>query len=825
MYNADIPKILKSNERRSPTHPGSDKNNKMLFNYIKIAWRNLVKQKLFSLINITGLAIGLAVCMMIMLYISHEMSYDRFHTNGERIFKPQAQIKVGGNTMNIDNMSYAAGPLIKQRQPTVEAYMRTLAYFKPVVASTSTAPGDKFSEKNLLFADPGFFNFFTFKLIAGSAGDVLTKPFSVVLSKDMADKYFKGQDPIGKTIVLKTDSAYTYQVTGVAENAPSNSSIEFNFVASTASLLAMKEAAMYTGSQEISFGSFGVYLLLRHPADTAQLRPNLDKMAQKDKEFDQINFYFSPLRDSHLHGNFGDFSNIKYLKIFPLVAILILLLTLVNYMSLSTARATLRAKEVGVRKVSGASRKALATQFYIESALYACLSFVLGYVLCYGFKPWFLNVLQLKIDNTFLYSPLVLELMGGLLVITILIAGSYPSLVLSAFNPVTTLKGKMSKKSGGIIVRKVFTTLQFAISVGLIICGIIIDKQLYFFRHADTGVNRENVVMVPISSSFGKNYTAFKHDVQMMAGVTNVATSHYAMFKGYDEFFVDGKTKGENIGIAQLVTDRNFITTLGLQWKYAPAPNAELTSRKKIVVNESAIEKLHITGNPIGSYIKSGKDNIEIAGVLKNFNFVSLADEIAPMGIFISADTSSYYTKWGCNLFARISSNSNIPTLLNTMQGLYKRYDSDTPFSYTFMDDAFNEQYKAEDRLASIFGIFTYITVILATLGLFGLAAFTIEQRTKEIGIRKVLGASIASINSMLSADFLKLVILSIIIASPIAWWSMHNWLQNFAYRIAIPWWVFVIAGAIAIITSVVTVSYHAIRAAIANPVDSLKSE
>ena len=281
-------------------------------------------------------------------------------------------------------------------------------------------------------------------------------------------------------------------------------------------------------------------------------------LPKKKKLFDDTHFSLQPLTDTHLKGAFGDFSNLKYLKIFPLVAALILLLALANYMSLSTARATLRAKEVGVRKVSGASRKTIAMQFYIESAVFTCLSFVLGYLLCYAFKPWFLNVLQLKIDNSFLYSPQVLMLLFALLLITVLIAGSYPSLVLSAFKPVVTLKGKMSKQAGGVTVRKIFTTLQFAISVGLIICGIIIDRQLYYFRHVDTGVSRANVITVPFGTGIGKNYPAFKHDVQLLAGLANAATSQHALFTGYDMFFVDGKTKGESTGVASFIADKSF---------------------------------------------------------------------------------------------------------------------------------------------------------------------------------------------------------------------------------------------------------------------------
>ncbi|MES2426811.1 MAG: ABC transporter permease [Bacteroidota bacterium] len=797
----------------------------MLKNYIKIAWRNLVSQRLFSLINISGLAVGLAVCMMIMMYVAHEMSYDRFHANADKIFSPQASFTMNGSTMNMRYMSYAAGSIIKQRQPTVKSYIRTMAYFKPVIASNPNKPDTRFSEKNLLFADENFFSFFSFKLLSGSANHVLDKPFTVVLSEDMAKKYFGTEDPIGKTITLKTDSAFTYQVTGVAENTPSNSSIKYNFVTSNQSLLQMKESKLYVGTKEISFGNFGIYLLLNNTSDTANLRRSLDLMAKQEKIFVNVHYALSALRDNHLKSNFGDASNIKYLKIFPLVAVLILLLALANYMNLSTARATLRAKEVGIRKVSGASRKAIATQFYVESTLFTTLSFVLGYLLCYAFKPWFLNVLQLEIDNSFLFSPVVLMLLAGLLILTILIAGSYPALVLSAFKPVATLKGKMSKAIGGIAVRQVLTTLQFAISVGLIICGIVIDRQLYYFRHADTGINRENVIMIPVHNTFGTNYPAFKQDIQAISGVESVATSHYAMFHGYDMISFNGKTKDDIIMVPSLTADDQFIKTLGLKWKYPPAVDQKLAGLDQLVINEAAIEKLHLPANPIGNYVQSGDKKLKIIGVLKNFNYSSLQSEISALTLFIGPANLPFFTRDGCNLFAKIKPHTNLPTLLAKMQTLYKKYDTDTPFDYTFMDDAFNAQYQAEDRLSSIFSVFTYITIVLATLGLFGLAAFTIEQRTKEIGIRKVLGASIASINKLLSVDFLKLVVLSIVIASPVAWWAMNNWLQSFAYRINISWWMFAFAGMTAILTAAVTVSYHALKAALANPVKSLRSE
>ena len=798
--------------------------NYMFKNYFKIAWRNLIRQRLFSLINISGLAVGLSVCMLIMIYVAHERSYDRFHKNADRIVKPYGQIKMNGNTFGIDQMSYASGPIIKQSLPVVADYMRTTRYFTSVVlVSKPTRPDQKFAEDKLLFADAGFFNFFSFKLLSGQPAQVLSKPFSVVISQNMAKKYFGDENPVGKTLTIKTDSAYIYQVTGVAENCPSNSSIEYNFIASNSGFVTTKGAKDYLGDQKLGGGTFDVYLLLRHRSDTAALTTGLRSLTRDKNAKVQVDFSLLPLAEQHLNRS-RDNSNLKYLTIFPLVALLILLLALVNYMSLSTARATLRAKEIGVRKISGASRKSVALQFYIESAVFATISFLLGYLLCYLLKPVFFNVLQLKIDDSFFYSPLILFLLFGLLLVTIVVSGSYPSLVLSAFKPVVTLKGKMGKQSGGVMIRKIFTTLQFSISVALIICGIIIDRQLYFFRHTDTGVDRDNVIMIPVGNSF-KNYPAFNHDIRTLAGISKVSTSRYGMFSYYDMVGISGKTKDETVMLTSLNVDQDFFALVGLKWKYPPLPHNSLGTGDKIVLNELAVEKLHLPANPVGSYVNPGSKTI-VAGVVKNFNFGSLEDPIQPLGLWVLSDTAKFWkTRGGCFLFARIKPHTNLPTLLGAIQNIYKKYDADTPFDYTFMDDAFNARYKAEDRLAAIFSIFTVITIVLAGMGLFGLAAFTIEQRTKEIGIRKVLGASISSINGMLSKDFLKLVLLSILIASPIAWYLMHSWLQGFAYRISIQWWMFAGAGLLAVTVAVITISYHSIKAAVVNPVNSLRSE
>jgi len=404
-------------------------------------------------------------------------------------------------------------------------------------------------------------------------------------------------------------------------------------------------------------------------------------------------------------------------------------------------------------------------------------------------------------------------------------------LALSSFNPVVTLKGKMSKQAGGVAVRKIFTTLQFAISIALIICGIIIDRQMYFFRHTDSGMNRDNIVMLAIPGDFGKKYQPLKKDIISLAWVSEVATSNYTLFRMYDWTDYKSKSGDSSTRMFWQAVDGNFISTLGLNWKFAPTPGTDLasTSLPEVIINETAIEKFNLGENPVGRFLPPANNADkgaapQVAGVLKDFNFQSMQYAIAPFALYIVPDSVTWSMP-GCCLYAKIKPHTNLPTLLASMQTIYQKYDQNTPLSYSFLDEVFDAQYKAEDRLASIFSVFTGITILLASLGLFGLAAFTIEQRTKEIGIRKILGAGLSTIATMLSKDFLKLVLLAILVASPVAWWAMDGWLQGFADRITIQWWMFGAAGLAAVIVAVLTISYHAFKAAAANPVRSLRSE
>lgn len=797
----------------------------MLFlNYIKLAWRNLGKRKLYSFINIGGLAAGLCVCMLIMLYVAHELSYDRFHKDSDRIFSLLERIKLENDTIQIERFNYTSGPAIKQQNAGVESFLRMGSTLnETTVLQRADNPAVRNEESAIWFSDANYFRFFSFPLLEGQPDEVLRQPFTMVVSTDMAKKYFGSTDVVGKQ--LRFNGEYLFQITGVMANAPSNSSIKADFllsISSMGSMASLKEFITQTGG----FGGvFQTFLKLDNASQSGQVMKNVDQLlvAQRDPGRSVL----MPLTNMHRESRFSAGFNLRYLNLFPLVAALILLMALINYMSLSTARATVRAREIGVRKALGADHKRIAQQFYVESGLYALLAFCLAVVLCLLLRPWFFNMLQLKVDMTFLYHPVVLGIYAGLLLITILIAGSYPSFVLSRYNPVTVLSGKMSKGNGGATVRKVLTVLQFSTAAVLIICSIVINRQLFFFRHTDTGINKENVVMLPFRSSIGGHYQAYRQQVAALNGVTETATARYSLFGDFDIWVVPRADGSQSmLSLTTFRTDVSLIDMMGLQWKIPPADMTELGTPGTIVLNEAAIEGFGFSGSPIGKQIRMGPAETKIIGVVKNFHFKSLHSAIAPLALKVEKDNSDL---WGAGspgcLFVKIAPKQNIPALLAQINKLYAVYDTQTPFQYTFLDDAFAKMYTAEDRLAGIFGGFTALTVLISGLGLLGLAAFSAEQRTREIGVRKVLGASVVQITTLLSKDFIRLVIIALVIASPIAWYLMQGWLQQFAYRIHLQPWMFVLSALIAVATAAMAIGLQTVKAAIRNPVTALKIE
>jgi len=798
----------------------------MLTNYLRIALRNIRRNKLYSLINISCLAVGIAVVMTIMLYVLHEHSYDRWQANAGRIFKVTSTLTFGGSSMNIDQLGYQAGPMAKKSDSRVEGYLRIFQPFHQPVLQLTAVPGSGFTaEAPVLFADDNFFHFFSFRLIRGNPDQVLSRPYTVVLSARAAKKYFGNSDPIGKVLIY--NQAYPLEVTGITADPPSNSTINYDLVASLSSISSMKDMAEQVKSTDIQMGDFLTWLLLKDPSAAGSVQQTLDHLSQQattDRDRKKDKYYLTALTALHLSNDFGD-SNTRYLKIFPLAACLVLLLALINYMSLSTARSAIRAKEVGVRKVLGAGRSSIAGQFYAESTVYALLAFVAGTGLFLLFRPVFLHQLGLTIDGSFLLTPLVLSFFGGLLILVILASGSYPSLVLSAFRPVAVLYGKMSRQKGSERVRKGFLVFQFTISMSLILCSVIIWKQLYLLRHTDTGVDRENVVMIPFSTNL-QHYPAFKQAIEALPGIRQAATSQYELYHGYNVSSTVPHGSDKAIMLPVMTVDSDYISVLGLQWRQRPVTPDMLYGRRHVILNETAVAALDLTGDPLRQKIQVFGSDCEVVGVLKDFNYWSLHDKIGSLCLVLRQPSDSIWgiAGNGC-LFARIRPRVNLPTLIAGLKKTYTQYDPQTPFEYDFLDESFNSLYKADDRLAALFGLFTTISIIIACLGLFGLATFAAQQRVKEIGIRKVLGASVGSIGALLSRDFLRPVLLAVVIACPLSWWLMNKWLEDFAYRTSLSWWIFLAAGMGLLLVALVTVLFRTIRAAQANPTINLRSE
>ena len=796
----------------------------MLKNYFRTAWRNLVNNKLYSVLNIGGLSVGICVCMLIMVYVMHERSYDSFHHNSGRIFYPVLNLKFGQTEEHVSRLSYESAPLLMANDPGIEGFLRIQEIPSgKAIGSIGSGAEKTFTEKNIYFADSNFFSFFSFRLLEGSAGSVLSRPFTMVISQRAAQKYFGDADPVGK--LLKYDGDYTFEITGVAENPPSNSSINYDFLGSAVSVGKMSRRGPEPLSGEVGLGDFTSFLLLRDPKLAAASTRIAQSLTRENKgKFGKFGFSLNSLAQRHTENETA--TNAKYRMIFPLVAVLILFLALINYMSLATARSAIRSKEIGVRKVLGADRGKIVKQFYIESGLYAVIAFVLAMGLFVLVRPAFYSLLQLRIDESFFSGYYTLGVGAALLVVTIFISGSYPSLVLSAFNPVKVLYGRLGKQKASAVVRKTFTIVQFTISVALIIASLVINRQLYFFRHMDTGMDREQVLMVPFQKTMSRHYQAFKAGVGNIPGVVGVATAAAPVFGGIDMGGAKIRGSKHSRVVAEMYVDETFVKLLGLHWKIVPADERVVAEKGQVIINEEAIGKLNLPADVIGQPIVVGRDTMKVCGVMKNFNYRSLHEKIMPLCMFVANGTdSSWYKDNGDCLFVKIGGHTNVPTLLESVRAVYDGLDRTVPFEYQFLDEAFDAQYKGEDRLAGIFNVFTVITIFIACLGLFGLASFSAAQRRKEIGIRKVLGADTMGIVRLISAHFIKPVLVSIVIAMPLAWVLMEGWLRDFPYRVNIGGWVFVIAGLGTLVIAGVTVSVQALRSAVANPVESLRVE
>lgn len=788
----------------------------MLQNYLKIALRNLWRNKLYSTLNIGGLATGLAAAMLIFLFVSHEFSYDQFHQKADRIYRILSVTKYGEQTVQSTAMNAKLGEMLKQNNPEIEDFVRISKMDNPTFKNSSR-PEIKFKEEKLAFADPAFFNVFSFKTLEGNFKTALKNPFSLVISEKVAKKYFGNENPIGKTLLLEGKKPFI--VTGVFAQMPSNSTFQFEVITSMATFPKLDEERQYLWEKA---GAFETFVLLNQQASMAKVEKSIAQVGKLTGFFDETSTYSLEQFDKiHNGSKFSDHQNTKFAYIFSGVALLILLLALFNYMSLTTARATIRAKEVGVRKVVGAERLGLVKQFYIEAFVYCFFSFVLAFLLLELLRQPFYDILGLQVDTVFMKSPLFMGIIATIFTLSVLLSGSYTSLFLSKFSPIEVLKGKFSSQQNGAVIRKGFLIFQFSVSVVLIICTIVVQKQLDFMRNMDLGLTKDQVLVIPIEESPASKIVTLKNDFKQIAGVKNVSHVSTPLYKGVNSWFTKSLISKKEVTLFSIDSDENFFKTVDLKWKNPPIDNKNLDS--KIYLNEIAAEQLELDKNPVGKSIFLGSRPSIVGGIMKDFHFTGVKSKIEPLMISISAPKATE-TLYG-SIYLRLDSKVDVQAKVAQVQQLYEKYPTEKPFECYFLDEAFQKTFSDEIRMSKMFFSFTSIAILIACLGLFGLITFLAEQKDKEIGIRKVLGASVNNIVFLLSKDFLGLVLLANFIAIPLAWWAMQKWLQDFVFRISLTWEVFLLASITSIVLAFVTVSYQAVKSAVANPIKSLRNE
>ena len=810
----------------------------MFKNYLKVAMRNLWKYKSFSIINITGLAVGLSCFLLIALYVMDELSYDRYNKNASRIYRINSDIHFGGNDLHLPVTSDMMGAALRKDYPQVEEYTRI---YNSNGNKLIKKGNEYINEFHVAHVDSTFFNVFSLPAVNGDTRTALNEPNTVVLSESAAKKYFGTTDVLGKTIETNDNNSTLYKITAVITDIPANSHFHFDF------LFSMKNVE-YQWGQYLSH-NFHTYLLLKKGADPAAVEKKfaeytdryvipqakqymqISSMAEFEKAGNKLKYSLTPLTRIHLYSDrafeLSPSGNIQYVYIFSAVAIFILLIACINFMNLTTARSANRAREVVIRKVLGTERRALITQFLAESTLMVFFSLIIALGVTYLVLPVFNEVASKSMGVGILFSPWMLPLLLLFPFLVGLLAGSYPAFFLSAFRPIEVLKGNLrfGSRSGGL--RSLLVVFQFATSIILIIGTIVIYRQLHYIQTKNLGFNKDQVLIVNDSYALNKNVDAFKHDILQMPGVAGGTMSSFLPVSNssrndntYSKEAVMDSKNGFNM--QNWTIDYDYIPTMGISLlkgrNFSRDYGADSTA---VIINETTAKILGYA-DPIGKQIYSSSDGAAftktytIIGVAKNFNFESLHQSVGPLSFFLGRSTG---------LISFKVKTANITALVNKIEAKWKSMAPGMPFSYRFLDDSFFEMYKDEQRVGKIALIFSILAILIACLGLFGLATFIAEQRTKEIGIRKVLGASVRGIVQLLSKDFVRLVLISFVIAAPFAWWAMNTWLQDFAYRVEISWWIFVVAGSIAIFIALATISFQAIRAAITNPMKNLRTE
>jgi putative ABC transport system permease protein len=792
----------------------------MIRNYLKIAFRNLWRHKSFSLINIVGLAIGLTASVLIFMYVKFELSYDDFNTKADQIYRVNTDLITSNEAMKWSISTAPMGPALKADFPEVLEFTRVFRSNVLVKVKDQL-----FKERRMLFAEPSLFKIFDFQLVKGSAEQALKNPYSVVLTESTAKKYFGSADPMGKTLVL--DNKYPVTVTGVVKEAPANSQLKFDLLYSVSSL--DKE---YPGrlSQWDNFGNF-TFLLLKRGTNASLLQAKMpaflrNHISEADKK-QGMNYalFLEPLKETYMSARTIDGGNVKNVYIFSVIGLFILLIAAINFINLTTARATERAKEVGVRKVIGAGRNQLVWQFLGESIMICLISFVFAALLISLLLPMFNQIAGKEIcNNIFEHGYIGLVLLIALVIG--LLAGVYPALVLSGFKPVVVLKGRFTTSAKGTLLRKALVVTQFAISIVLIVGTLVVYKQLNYMRNQALGFNKDQMLTIKFGNdeTVIKNYQSIENELKAVPNVLSITMSQG--LPGFDSPNAHSELENrqgnmQSVNMNLYEVDYNFIPAYGMKVIAGRAFSTAFgtDSTKAIVINEAAVKVLGYASanDAIGKrFVQWGRDG-KIIGVVKNFNYRSLQENVEPLNMRLNTPHAE--------TFSLKIATKDIPATIAALATKWKVLVPQQPFSYDFVDQNFNKQYANEERFGTLFLYFAALAIFISCLGLLGLVAYSTVQRTREIGIRKVLGASVMGIVSMLSKEFLALVVVALLIAFPLAWFGMNTWLHDFAYRINISWVVFVAAGAISMLIAFTTVCFQSIKAALANPVKSLKSE
>lgn len=802
----------------------------MLKNYYKVAVRNILKYKLFSAINILGMTIGITSCLMIILYVTHELSYDKFHADADRIYQVGLNGKIGGQDIRVSNTCPPMAEALVADIPEVEAATRIAQMYQPVVRN-----GEKiFTEEKVFFADSNFFEFFSYKLKQGDIKTALKEPNTVVLTEIMARKYFGDENSMGGLLVMGSENK-TFKVTGIAETPPTNSHFSYNMLVSAISSENLKTGIwlnnfMYTYFKTKPNTSIDQVVTKFVPLVEKYIGPEIEKfmgtsLKQMQEAGGAYGYYATNIKDIHLHstsqGDIQPGGNIMYVYFFSGIGLFILIIACINFMNLSTARSAGRAKEVGLRKALGSLRGQMIGQFIAESILYSLLAVVLALIACYYLLPSFNLLSGKELGMEIFQTPWFIVGIIGLVLFVGVVAGSYPAFYLTSFSAVEVLKGKIRAGAKSKGIRSFLVVFQFGLSIFLIIFTVVVFQQIQFMQKKNLGIDKNNILILDNTDRLGNNKEAFRNGLAQLTGITKISYTNNT-FPGVNNttvFKTAGSEQDHIMGVYYADYDHQDVLKFDLKdGRYFSKEFA--TDSLAILLNEAAAKEFGFT-NPIGEEVlyNNGGDatftKYKVIGVIKDFNFESFKDQVRPLSILLTKNAS--------NLLVRYEGDP--AEVIKNVEKLWKQQASSEPFEYSFMDESFDRLFRAEQRMGQLFSVFSSLAIFIACLGLFALAAFTTEQRTKEIGVRKSMGASVFSLSILLSKEFTKLVLIAFVPAAILAWYIADTWLSGFAYRIDINPVVFVLSGIAAIVIAWLTVSYQSIKAATANPVNSLRYE